>query len=99
MEKNYADSSWGVKEMRESIGYSQPQFYRIVKQLTQFSPSQFLMRFRLEKAIELLESSSTTIREIAFATGFGEPGYFSKRFKEYLELTPSQYREKNQAES
>ena len=47
----------------------------------------------MEKASQLLENKDLTIREISELTGYDDLIYFSKVFKKYYSLTPSQYRE------
>lgn len=55
--------------------------------------SQFVMRKRIEKAIELLDSQTEyKIYEICNQIGFSDPQYFSQVFKKFTGLTPSEYK-------
>jgi transcriptional regulator GlxA family with amidase domain len=48
---------------------------------------------RLERARLLLDKTSMPITEIAFETGFENPGHFSKMFKSRYGISPKQARE------
>ena len=54
--------------------------------------SAYVQKIRLEKAEQLLGTSSKTIEEIAEAVGYHNKGYFYKIFQEQYKMTPSQYR-------
>ena len=67
-------------------------FQRVFKQVFTYSPSQYLERIRMEKAINLLKTNQLSIKEIAFQVGFSDLQYFSRRFKKHFGNTPSQIR-------
>jgi Response regulator containing CheY-like receiver domain and AraC-type DNA-binding domain len=58
---------------------------------TQTTFSNYLKTVRMEKAKELLETSSLKIYEIACRVGYPEQKYFSKVFKEYTGVSAKQY--------
>ena len=58
------------------------------------SASKFIRHIRLNKAKELLESPAVTITSVAFDTGFNDPGYFGRVFKQEFGLTPVEWRER-----
>jgi AraC-like DNA-binding protein/mannose-6-phosphate isomerase-like protein (cupin superfamily) len=53
----------------------------------------YIQRIRIEGAIVALESSNQTISEIAYATGFADPAYFCRVFKQHKGTTPQGYRD------
>lgn len=53
---------------------------------------QFLLNYRLEKAIELLHNDNLTIEEVALSSGFSDGNYFSKAFKKKYGLSPNEYK-------
>ncbi|EJL45730.1 MULTISPECIES: helix-turn-helix domain-containing protein [Brevibacillus] len=57
------------------------------------SPGEYLNRYRLNQAKNLLNivHSQLSIKEVAQRTGFSDPLYFSKRFKKYTGLSPSEF--------
>ncbi|HHJ17295.1 MAG TPA: response regulator transcription factor [Gammaproteobacteria bacterium] len=53
---------------------------------------EFLLRYRIRKAAELLRHTSASVLEIACAVGFNDPSQFTRMFKRYLATTPSGFR-------
>lgn len=56
------------------------------------SPMLYLSHYRLGKSIFLLQITTMTITEIAYACGFSNTSYFCELFREYYNTTPGQYR-------
>ena len=63
------------------------------------SYSRVLERVRRDKAFYLLLNSSSSVEEIAELLGFQELGSFSRAFKSWTDLSPSQYRERSRSSS
>lgn len=61
------------------------------------SVGRYLKMLRIQKAEELLEGSSLSIKEIAARVGMKDQSHFVRDFKKNHGLTPSQYREKSGA--
>ncbi|MGQ7889111.1 response regulator transcription factor [Paenibacillus sp. WC2504] len=53
----------------------------------------YVTRIRMEKARELLKDRILKLNEIANKIGYQNPKYFTKLFKEYFGITPTDYRE------
>ncbi|WP_247682410.1 AraC family transcriptional regulator [Pseudoalteromonas sp. MMG013] len=60
------------------------------------TPKQFLIEIRLEQARKLLIETTLPISSVCFDTGFVDPSYFSKLFKRFFGMTPSQLRTDSQ---
>lgn len=56
---------------------------------------EYLTRVRMEKAKELLRTSSMKAYEVAYKVGYSDPHYFSICFKKYTGCTPSDYKGNN----
>ena len=52
----------------------------------------YITGVRLKKAMELLESTSLTVNEIAEAVGYKDARYFREIFVKHMGKTPSQFR-------
>ena len=93
----YTESIWsqttvGVNDFEENLGYSKSKLYRTMMDLVGKSPNIFLRDYRLTKALELLEKQNETISEIAYQTGFRSPAYFSKCFFKKYGILPSNFK-------
>lgn len=53
------------------------------------SPKEFVSEFRLKKACMYLENDSCTIAEVAYRTGFNDPVYFTRLFKQKRKDPPN----------
>ena len=63
-----------------------------MKALTGQSINELIQNVRIKKATELLINSDMNVSEIAYETGFNDPYYFSRLFKKYHNMSPSDYR-------
>jgi two-component system response regulator YesN len=68
----------------------------IFKQETGINFNAYLSRYRVEEAKKLLRSTNMRIYEVAEKTGFSNPYYFSKVFKEYTGLNCKSFRDAGQ---
>jgi AraC-like DNA-binding protein len=59
--------------------------------LTGKSPNTFIKEYRLNRALQLLDSQVLNISEIAFETGFNSPAYFTRAFKKQFGLLPTNF--------
>jgi transcriptional regulator GlxA family with amidase domain len=62
-------------------------------QYTSLAPAQYFLQLKLNKAKDLLVSTSLPVKEIAIMTGFDSQFYFSKFFKRRMGMSPQQLRE------
>lgn len=92
---SYLENHYSEKITREHLaeiaGVSQSHYSILFKQLTGFSPSEYLSRLRVNRAKELLISGSGTLREIALKVGYKDEFYLSRRFKQQTGAAPSGY--------
>ena len=72
------------------IGYS--WFRRLFTQETGKSPNSYHMDLRIAKAMEMLRSTHTPIKEIAAQLGYENQYYFSNIFRKKTGFTPTGYR-------
>ena len=81
-----------IQEVSEYVGYSSAHFSVRFKQECGFTFSDYVMESRIEKSKELLKNTRETIESIAAAVGYSDVKSFTKNFKKYTEVKPSQYR-------
>lgn len=84
-----------LEDMAASANVSKSEILRCFKTTLRTTPYKYLMDYRLQKAAELLTETDMPIGEIASRIGFGQQGYFGKRFKEKMGCSPGEYRDKN----
>ena len=64
----------------------------IFKQETGMTLNDYLTKVRMEAALSMLQNPVNKLHDICYAIGYSEPSYFSKMFKKYTGLSPSEYR-------
>ncbi|WP_018930514.1 response regulator transcription factor [Gracilibacillus lacisalsi] len=91
IEKNYQKDIKAV-EVAEAHYITPNYFSMLFKQETGYSYSEYLNTIRINKAKELLTETSNKVFEIAEYVGYREYKYFVQVFKNYVGITPTQFR-------
>ncbi len=92
LQMNYAKEI-NFTQIAAEYNFSASYLTKIFKEHTGISPIKYLIDYRIKTAKSMLKDTNLTIKEIAEKTGFIDPFYFSKCFKNYCGVTPSQYKE------
>ncbi|RLD10388.1 MAG: hypothetical protein DRI44_06195 [Chlamydiae bacterium] len=62
------------------------------KKITGLSPINYLIKLRIEKAVEIMENDSNiNVTNVAFGTGFDNCSYFTRQFKKIVGVSPITY--------
>lgn len=69
-------------------------FSRTFKGIVGYNFSDYINIVRIDKAKAFLENDDMSIKEIGELVGYNDPNYFSKVFKKYVGLSPSEYKMK-----
>lgn len=85
------DKDLSVDKLGKEMGESRPQLYRKIIKITGKAPNDFIREVRLKTSVQLLKKGFGNVSQIAFETGFNNPSYFAKCFKEYYGVLPSEY--------
>ena len=91
IEDHMEDSEFNVNSLVKEMYISRSKLYLKLKALTGLSTSEFIRSVRLKRAVQLLNKSNYTIKEIMYMTGFNTASYFSKCFKKQFGVVPSEY--------
>jgi len=90
IEKNY-DHAVSLSEVAEHAHLSDGYFCRAFKQATGKTLVDYLNRFRIEKAVILLNQGTCNVTAAALSVGFDDINYFSRVFKKYMKQSPESY--------
>jgi len=92
LHQNYARplSRW---EIARAIGVSENYLSEIFRRELGLSPWEYLSRYRIRQAREILRRTNDSITSVALQVGFTDPAYFSRVFRKETGLSPSAYRE------
>ncbi|PJG82487.1 GlxA family transcriptional regulator [Caviibacterium pharyngocola] len=81
-----------IDELAEQLAMSRRTFTRHFQKATGTSFTQWLIAERLQKSLDLLESSALSIEQIAEQIGFQSAVSFREHFKEKYQVSPNQWR-------
>lgn len=82
-------------EIADSVHISKGECCRLFKKTLNISPYEYLIKYRINKSIDLLKETNLLITEIATSVGFDDSSYYIKLFKKYTKETPKSYRSHN----
>lgn len=81
-----------IVDIAKHVGIDRTYLYKLFIEEYKLSPQQYLISFRLNAAIKMLETTQLNITEISYSCGFRDTPAFYKHFKKQFSITPVQYR-------
>lgn len=91
IEKELSNPELSVDTLVEHFNFGRTIFFRKLKSLTGKSPIMYIKEARMQRAAQLIKENRYNISEIAYQVGFNDPHYFSKSFKQYYGVSPTEY--------
>lgn len=90
----YLDSDLSLNKLAALIQMSPHYFSRLFKKTTGFTPHQYVINCRIEKAKNLLKQGQLSIAEIAKEVGFVDQSHLHRYFKGKVGITPKEFSQK-----
>ncbi|NNF35757.1 MAG: helix-turn-helix transcriptional regulator [Saprospiraceae bacterium] len=78
-----------IKSLATQVKMGESSFKLKFKKVTGYSPYQFYLKIKMEKAKELLLNSNKSISEIGYICGYTNLSHFSRQFKKEFGVLPS----------
>lgn len=85
----------GLVELARSAGMSRSKLHHNFRVVYGITPFDYLRDRRLEKARIFLNEGNMDVTEVAYSVGYSSPSHFTKVFKQYFGMPPSNYRRNN----
>ncbi|WJH35855.1 helix-turn-helix domain-containing protein [Paenibacillus sp. CC-CFT747] len=98
LEEHYRNPGLSLKDAAAHLDLSPNYFGAVFKRELGQSFTQYLTALRMEKAKEVLLDPNRKVYEAGDAVGYEDYAYFSKTFKKYTGLSPSDYRKSGMPE-
>ncbi|MDD2363122.1 MAG: AraC family transcriptional regulator [Oscillospiraceae bacterium] len=89
---SHLDSDISLKELADIIHISPAYFSTLFKRFNGVSPIEYIINRRVQRAIELIKTTSMSLTEIAISCGFNNGTNFYKAFNKVTGRTPASYR-------
>ena len=93
IQKNPKDNL-SLQSIAENAGFSLTYFDAIFRQHTGYSPVEYSRIYKLTRSALELRRTQKTVLDIALDFGYASPESFTRAFKKFYSVTPSEYREK-----
>lgn len=91
IQKNYSNELT-LKEIGEAVFIGERETLRCFARTIGISPIEYLKKYRVKVAANLLTTTDLPVTEICIQCGFNSPSYFSKSFQRVFNVTPREYR-------
>lgn len=83
-----------LQSIADNAGFSLTYFDALFKQHTGYTPVEYSRVYKLTRAAIALRRTDDSVLDISLEYGYQSPESFSRAFKAFYSLTPSEYREK-----
>jgi YesN/AraC family two-component response regulator len=91
LEHHYGEGVY-LEDVAQAVGYSPAYLTSLVQEKTGRTVKQWLIERRMAQARKLLQSTTDTIRIVAERSGYSDPGYFTRQFRQIHGVTPNVWR-------
>ena len=92
--RNYS-SKITLEVLSKKFGYCNATLMKTFKSKYNTTIMDYLNKVRIEKAAELVKTSPYSFAQISSKCGFYDQNYFSKTFKKYYKMSPSEYKKRH----
>lgn len=90
--ENNLHKKQSFKQIARSVNLSLWHLHRLFKAETGMTPAKYLKHLRMQKALNLLETTFFSVKEIMLKIGVRDESHFIRDFKEAYGMTPIRYR-------
>lgn len=90
--RHYHDSTLTMEQLCKDLRLSHSHFCKIFKEYSGISAMHYLVQYRIEKAMELLQTTELSVKEISYSVGFRDCLHFMKVFKKQMGISAGDYR-------
>ena len=90
--ENHYSENISLDDLARTAGFNKRYFCKIFKSLTTKTPIEYLNLYRINIAKKmLLDNSTISVSEVAYACGYNDSAYFIRIFKKTLNTTPAKF--------
>lgn len=93
IQDNYRDHI-SLQDIAKTVSLGTSSVLKVFKKYLRISPIEYLIQYRIKMAAKYLDNTDDGVALIAINCGFENIGYFCRKFKAIMGVSPSQYRKK-----
>ena len=91
--QHYGEQNISVSSIAQHLGLSESHLSHLFRKETDYTILNYLTRYRIHKAMELLRDCRLKVYEIAERVGYRDITYFSSTFKKVVGMSPSEFQD------
>ena len=91
--EHYHEPNIGVAAIAQHLGISEGHLSHTFKKETDYTLLNYLTRYRIHRAMELLRDCRLKVYEVAEQVDYRDIAYFSATFKKLVGMSPSEYQD------
>ncbi len=92
----HVGSGMNITDYAKAFKIARSHFFTLFKEAFDASPIEVLTEIRMNRAKDLLRNTDMSMKEVAFASGYSDPLYFSRLFRRQMGTPPSKFRSRGQ---
>ena len=92
MHENLSNPDFNMTDLSKKLLVNQTYLRKMFKSETGMTISEYLTKIRMDRASELIKEDKWKLAVISESVGYRDPGYFSKCFKQYFGVSPSDFK-------
>jgi len=96
--EQYANPDLSVQGIATLLGCSADYLSHLFHTETHERLTHYIQRIRIDGALIALETTALNISEIAYSSGFADPAYFARVFKQHKGTSPQEFRQQLDAQ-
>ena len=90
--KEHVGENVSAEQLAEHLNISYSWFRKAFREYTGYAPAKYFQELRIQRAKQMLVGTSSSVKEIAAALGYGSAEQFYSMFKKATGRTPHEYR-------
>ncbi len=95
IKKDFLSKDFSSTELAAMCSISESYLKRIFKEKYGMPPRRYIIQLKINHACELLRLERYSVTQISEMCGFSDVYFFSRQFKEYIGITPTQFIKKH----
>ena len=88
---NFLREDFSIRSLALGCGMGESYFQKLFKEVHGISPKKYIIQLKINHACDLLRLERYTVTQIAELCNFSDVYFFSRQFKEYMGVTPTQF--------
>ncbi|WP_430974192.1 AraC family transcriptional regulator [Sunxiuqinia rutila] len=88
------DRKLKLEQIASVVALSASHYSRTFQNRTGYSPIEYFIQLKIQRACQLLDKRSLSIAEVAYQLGYDDQFYFSRQFRKVMNVTPRAYRKR-----